>query len=160
MLLDMETDPRSSQQAYLHGRRVIVAGYGVVGRCVADRLEKDGAEVVVVELNLDTIEKQLDQDRLVVYGDIAEPDILRKAGIETAAALILAVPDDEAAWRACTQARRLSPGIFIAARTNHVSKGLMCTNAGADEVVIEEIVTAEAMEAAVVRRLIDNAPES
>jgi len=54
---------------------------------------------------------------------------------------------------ACRVARELNPDIFIAARTNFVSKGMLCTQAGADCVIIEEIVTAKAMQRAITERL-------
>jgi Trk K+ transport system NAD-binding subunit len=129
--------------------RAIVAGYGVVGRMVALELERGHLEVTIIEMNLDTIEKQLDLDKKIVYGDVLDPGTLRRAGIERADVLVLAVPNEEDAVNACKVARELNPNIYIAARTNFVSKGMLCTQAGADCVIVEEIVTAQAMQAAV-----------
>ncbi|WP_236254477.1 NAD-binding protein [Mucisphaera calidilacus] len=137
--------------------RAIVAGYGPVGRLVAERLEASGFEVVIVELNLDTIERQLDLDRRIVYGCATDPDTLRIAGIEAAQALALTIPDEKEVVRACRVARSLNPGIRITARTNFVSQGLQAKQAGADAVIIEEIVTAEAMRDAVLQAMHDEA---
>ncbi len=131
----------------------IVAGYGVVGRMVALELERSGLAVTIIELNLDTIEKQLGLDKKVVYGDVLDPNTLRQAGIEKADVFVLAVPNEEDAVKACGVARELNPDIFIAARTNFVSKGMLCTQAGADCVIVEEIVTAQAMQQAIIERL-------
>ncbi|MFW5682041.1 MAG: NAD-binding protein [Phycisphaeraceae bacterium] len=136
-------------------RLAIVAGYGPVGRMVARQLEQAGFELAIIELNLDTIEKQLDLDKRVVYGDVRDRDTLIKAGIERADALILAVPDEDVALMACRVAREIRPELFIAARTNFMSKGMLCQQAGADYVVVEEVVTAMAMRDAVMRRLVD-----
>jgi Trk K+ transport system NAD-binding subunit len=133
--------------------RAIVAGYGVVGRMVALELERSGLTVTIIELNLNTIEKQLGLDKKVVYGDVLDPDTLRKAGIDHADVFVLAVPDEEDAVNACRVARELNPDIFIAARTNFVSKGMLCTQAGADCVIVEEIVTAQAMQRAIIEKL-------
>lgn len=129
--------------------RAIVAGYGVVGRLVALELERMGHRVTIIELNLGTIEKQLGLDKNVIYGDVTEPQTLTRAGIDKARALVLAVPNEEHAVAACRIARELNPDIFIAARTNFVSKGMLCTQAGADCVIVEEVVTAKAMQQAV-----------
>jgi CPA2 family monovalent cation:H+ antiporter-2 len=129
--------------------RAIVAGYGVVGRMVALELERGKLEVTIIEMNLDTIERQLDLDKKIVYGDVLDPGTLQRAGIEQADVLVLAVPNEEDAVKACGVARELNPNIYIAARTNFVSKGMLCTQAGADCVIVEEIVTAQAMQAAV-----------
>jgi len=135
-------------------RLAIIAGYGPVGRMVARQLEAAGFDLVIVETNLETIEKQLDLERNMVYGDITEQSIQDKAGIEKADALILAIPDENMSLEACRLAREKRPDIFIAARTNFLSKGLLCQQAGADYVVVEEVVTAMAMRDAVVGKLI------
>jgi CPA2 family monovalent cation:H+ antiporter-2 len=107
----------------------------------------------VIELNLKTIEKQLDLDKKVVYGNVLDPDTLTRAGIDKADVLVLAVPNEADAVEACRVARQLNPEIFIAARTNFVSQGMLCTQAGADCVIVEEIVTAQAMQKAITERL-------
>jgi Trk K+ transport system NAD-binding subunit len=137
-------------------QRAIVVGFGVVGRMVAIELERQGLAVTIIEMNLSTIEKQLDLDKKIIYGDVRDPDTLTRAGISHADVLILAVPNEEDAVKACRTARGLNPDIFIAARTNFVSKGMLCTQAGADCVIVEEIVTAQAMQQAVTDRLNGN----
>lgn len=139
-------------------QRVIIAGYGPVGRAVAELLVDTGVHVTIIELNLVTIEKQLKLKRNVVYGDCADLRTLECAGIRDAAALILAIPDEDKALAACAVARQANPDIFIAARTNFLSKGMLATRAGADEVIVEELVTAEAMKQAVLKRLLNGVP--
>ncbi len=150
---------RSTRDLGPHGDgagRVVVAGYGPVGRAVVQGLEQAGFGVTIIELNLKTIESQLGLNKSVVYGSATDPAVLKRAGVAQARALILAIPDEHAALEACEQARRIAPDIFIAARTNYLSKGLLCTQAGADHVTIEEVVTAQAMQHAVVERLTGN----
>ncbi len=132
--------------------RAIVAGFGVVGRMVALELERSGLEVTIIELNLKTIEKQLGLDKKVVYGDVLDPETLRKAGIDQADVFVLAVPNEDDAIKACAVVRELNPDIFIAARTNFVSRGMLCTQAGADCVIVEEVVTAQAMQQAIISK--------
>lgn len=141
----------------LRDRHVIVAGYGPVGRLCAKQLESSGVNVTIVELNEETLARQLRLNKDVVYGCATDPEVLRTAGIEKAEALIITVPNEDDALEACKVARQLNPGLFIAARTNFFSKGLLCQAAGADQVIVEEVVTAEAMRRAVVERLADKA---
>ena len=145
-----DADPSSNDT---HPHRAIVAGYGVVGRMVALELERLGQHVTIIELNLKTIEKQLGLNKNVFYGDVTDPDTLTRAGIHKAQVLVLAVPNEEQALAACRVARELNPDIFIAARANFVSKGMLCTQAGADCVIIEEVVTAQAMQQAITDKL-------
>lgn len=136
-----------------HGR-VIVAGYGPVGRIVAEALEAAGVEITVVELNIRTIETQASLEKPVCFGDICDPETLKRAGIDTADAIIVAIPDEDAAIEACKVARLLHPDIFIAARANFVSRGHLARDAGADVVIVEEIVTGQAMAQAVMDKLL------
>ena len=73
---------------------------------------------------------------------------MREAG-----ALIVTIPDEEAAVRACATARRINPDLFIALRTNFAGRGLIARAAGADFVVVEEIAAAEAMQRQIMDRL-------
>ena len=137
-------------------RSVIVAGFGPVGRAVAQGLEQARLSVTIVELNAKTVETQSKLGKHIVQGDIADPEVLERAGIGGADALILTVPDEQASLKACTEARKVSPRIFIAVRSNHLSGAMTMKSAGADHVTIEEIITAESMQQAVLARLVEN----
>lgn len=126
-------------------RRVIIAGYGPVGRSLADRLVKRGVPVTIIELNPKTVEKQTTMGRSIIYGDVTNPEVLESAGIRTADALVITVPDELAVMRACQLAKSLTPDLFIATRTSYLSQAIRARALGADSVIVEEIVTAEAM---------------
>ncbi|MCC6660527.1 MAG: cation:proton antiporter [Phycisphaerales bacterium] len=125
--------------------RSIVAGFGPVGRAVADSLSRGGVDVTVVELNARTVQKQAGLGRSVVYGDASNVQVLESAGLGRADAVILTMPDEEAMLRACRVIRSIRPDIFIAARANALSRALQAMQLGADHAVVEEMVTAEAM---------------
>lgn len=137
----------------LRHRHAIVAGYGPVGRLVAEQLESAGLRVTIIDLNTTTHERQQKLDKAIVLGDIRDPEVLKAADIAHADALILTVPDEEIVCEACAVARQLHPDTFIAARTNFVSRGLRARQLGADALVIEELVTAEAMRDVVMNAL-------
>jgi CPA2 family monovalent cation:H+ antiporter-2 len=135
------------------GRRVIIAGYGPVGRHLADRFRELGMLVRIVDLNPRTVDRQSALGRDVVFGDVTNRDVLISAGIEQADALILTIPDEDAMVRACAVARALNPRAFIAARATYLSRALEARRAGADEVTVEEVATAEVMARQVVDAL-------
>ena len=133
-------------------QKVIVAGYGPVGRTVVAELENQGMAVTIIDLNPATIKTQSDLGKKILHGDITDPAVLTAAGIHEADAIILTVPDEQAVIDACAQARQLAPEIFISARTNHVSKAMQASQAGADQVTVQEVVTARAMQEGVIKR--------
>lgn len=127
-------------------KRAIIAGFGLVGRAVADELKRLNISTTIVEMNPATVQKQSELGRHIVFGDVASPEVLETAGIEGADALILTIPDTETVMRACKLARELHPGLFILVRLNYVSQGIAAASIGASGVVVEEMATAEAME--------------
>jgi len=145
-----DTAPATPPPAHKH---VIVAGYGIVGRAVADRLSISNASVTIVEMNVRTVQKQRELGRTILFGDISDPEVLENAGIHHADALVLTIPDEDAVFRACRVARSLNPTVFIIARTNFLSRALVAIGLGANETVVEEMATAEAMDRLVQRVL-------
>jgi CPA2 family monovalent cation:H+ antiporter-2 len=132
---------------------VILAGFGVVGRAIADRLELAGVKFVLVDLNQHTIAMQRKLGRDAIYGDISNPQVLESAHIEQAGAVVLTIPDDEATLRACRVIRTQAPHVFIAARTSFLSKAMAASQLGADLVTVEEVATAETMARQVMEKI-------
>ncbi len=133
---------------------VIIAGFGPVGRAIADRLEGTGIEMVMVELNPVTVQKQTRLGRNIIFGDVSNPEILEAANVRQASALVVTIPDPDAAVRTCAVARSMQPDLFIAVRTNIVSQAMLARAAGADHVTVEELATAESMQQAVIARIL------
>ncbi|UCG17080.1 MAG: cation:proton antiporter [Phycisphaerales bacterium] len=144
---------RESETAPKHSNHVVVAGYGPIGRRIAEKLDEAGIPFTIVELNPATVREQTHHGRPIIFGDIGNIQVLESAGIGHADALILTIPDEEAALRACAAARRRVPGLFIATRTRVVSKQAGLMETGADHVTVDEMAAAEAMLHAVVARI-------
>lgn len=134
--------------------RAIIAGYGLVGRAVADELGKLGVTSTIVELNPATVRKQTELGRSVVFGDVSNREVLESAGIHKADVLILTIPDEDSVFRAVRMAKEIKPDVYVVVRAGYVSQGIMAAGLGADGVVVEEMATAKEMERAV-RILID-----
>jgi len=131
----------------------IVVGFGPVGRLVTEQLEADGYAVTLIERNTTAVNIQLALSRSVVAGHAEEDNILIEAGIHSANTIVITIPDEQAALNICRAARALNASIFIAARANHMSHGLLCQQAGADHVTIEELAAAKDMSAAIHDRI-------
>jgi CPA2 family monovalent cation:H+ antiporter-2 len=117
---------------------VIIVGFGLAGRCVADLLDRTGLTYTIVERNPATVTTQQALGRSVVEGDATDPVVLSRAGLNNAMVLALTIPDEEAVLRATSLARRLKPDIYIIARTNYASQGMKAAQLGADEVIKAE----------------------
>ena len=134
-------------ETFVRGKKhAIIAGYGLVGRAVADELKKMGITSTIVEMNPSTVKRQAGLGRPIVFGDISSAEILEIAGLDDADALVLTIPDQESVLRACRQARQINPDIPIIVRCNFVSQGVIAAGLGASGVVVEEMATAKEME--------------
>jgi CPA2 family monovalent cation:H+ antiporter-2 len=117
---------------------VIIAGFGLAGRWVADIFDRHGIAYTIVEKNPQTVRRQQLLGKTVVQGDISDPSIMLAAGVKKADILALTFPDEQAVLRATRIAREMHPEIYIVARTNYTSSGLEAAQLGADAVVKAE----------------------
>lgn len=117
---------------------VIIVGFGLAGRCVADLLDSAGLSYTIIEKNPVTVETQRALGRRVLAGSTSDAQTLTEAGLNTASILALTIPDEDAVLEAISLARRLRPEIYIIARTTYSSKGMQASQLGADDVVKAE----------------------
>ncbi len=126
-------------------KRVIVAGYGIIGRTCVERLESKGVQCVVIELNQGTVRRLKREGRSAVFGDISNPEVLESAGIEHARVIVLAMPDSDSTMRAIRAIRALDPKIHIVVRVSMQPRAAIAEALGADLVVVEETVAADVL---------------
>lgn len=75
--------------------RTVVAGFGEVGRRVAERLREAGEDILIVESDGGLAVTGREAGYEVLLGDIADPKVLQKADVDDARALILATGNDD-----------------------------------------------------------------
>ena len=132
--------------------RVVVVGYGPIGRTLGRILRDNGIEPVIVDSNLTTVQKLLEEKRPAVYGDASDRQILHHAGIEKAEGLLITasgVPA-EAVVKA---ARELNPKIRIVARATYLREIAALEKAGANAVFSSEGEIALSMTEFLMRQL-------
>ncbi len=135
VVMPVQGDPRAGEKNF---GNVLIAGFGLAGRCVADLLDQSGIRYVIVERNPATVETQAALGRRIFEGDISDEATLTAAVVQDAAVLALTIPDEAAVLRAIEQARRLNPKLYIIARTTYASRGMQAAQLGADDVVKSE----------------------
>ncbi|HEX2852517.1 MAG TPA: cation:proton antiporter [Opitutaceae bacterium] len=126
-------------------RRVIIVGYGPVGRTVQRRVVEYGLESVVIDLNVDTVLALQAEGRHALYGDATRAEILREAGVEKAEYLVISLPVAGASLTVLTAARALNPRIKTLVRARYQADGGTLEQAGADAVCYDEAESATAL---------------
>ncbi|MES2705071.1 MAG: cation:proton antiporter [Verrucomicrobiota bacterium] len=126
----MKTDGAPDTDAEHHA---VIIGYGPVGQTMVRLLRDNGIVPVVVEMNLDTVQRLKAEGITAFYGDAAHPETLKQAGIANARALILSSSGMEGK-DLIREVRELNPRIQILARTAYLREAHDLTAAGADSV--------------------------
>ena len=98
---------------------VVICGYGRVGKYVGRALEMAGIPLVVVDYNHTIVTKVKEKGITVVYGDPADRDVLDKAQVDYAKAIVIAIPDLHSQELIIGHALTLNKNIQIICRTHH-----------------------------------------
>jgi CPA2 family monovalent cation:H+ antiporter-2 len=123
----------------------IVVGYGPVGQTVTRLLSEFGINPMIVETNVDAVLEIQQRGQQALFGDATRPEILRSAGIESAAYLIVTVPHAEISLRIIQAAREVAPVIRVLTRANYISQSEAFTSAGAAIIRYDEAESAAAL---------------
>jgi len=114
----------------------IVCGIGATGYYIAEELHKVGVQFVAIESSEQRLERLREiQDVLYIKGDGTDEHILKKAGIDRASGIILALPSDQENLFATITARQLNNKIKIVAKSVDRATEKKLIRAGADDVV-------------------------
>ena len=119
-------------------RPVLIVGYGLNGRVLAQLLKRMEIPYRILELNAETVRRAAREGEPIVYGDSTSREVLQKLGIRSARATVVAISDAAATQRTVQLARALSPSLPILVRTKYVLEIDELYRLGADEVVPEE----------------------
>ncbi|MEM0149624.1 MAG: NAD(P)-binding protein [Candidatus Micrarchaeaceae archaeon] len=120
------------------GGHVIVCGFGILGQKVVDVLAEHSIKFVIIEIDPKVVGVIKEYGYEVVEGDATRSRTLRKANIETAKAIAIAMDDDAENLFTVLTARDLNKDIFIAARANDEFVRNKLVEAGADYVVMPQ----------------------
>jgi CPA2 family monovalent cation:H+ antiporter-2 len=118
---------------------VIICGYGLNGRRLARLMKENGVPYVVIEMDARRVRASRAEGESIYYGDIGNSEILKAAGARQARAVVFAVSDPTILARAISHARMLNPDIHIIARIKRIQDARDLREAGATDVIAEEL---------------------
>jgi monovalent cation:H+ antiporter-2, CPA2 family len=123
----------------------IVVGYGPVGQTVTRLLTEFGINPMIIETNVDAVLELQQRGQQAVFGDATRPDILRAAGVTSAAYLVVTVPHAEISLRIIQAAREVAPMIRVLARAEYINQHEAFAQAGAAITRYDEAEAAAAL---------------
>lgn len=132
--------------------RVIVVGYGPCGEIISRILQEYEIEVIVLEMNIDTVTRLNAQGMHAMHGDARLRTIQQLAGVEKARAIIVTAVGAPAREIAAT-ARTLNPKIEVMAHTTYLRHARHMRNDGAQTVIAAEEEVALSLSSILLRSL-------
>ena len=118
---------------------VIICGFGRNGQRASEEFLAHNSPFIIIELNKDVLGKHKNDDRiLILEGDSREDEILLKAKIKSAKALISTLPDDADNLLTVLTARELNKDLLIVSRASRDNTYHKLKLAGADNVIMPD----------------------
>lgn len=119
---------------------IIICGYGRNGRQAAQMLKTHSRKFVVVENKKEVFEMLMNERHLdlVLHGDATQDEVLVKAGIQNAAALITTLPVDADNLFIVLTARTMNPKLTIISRASDDNSDKKLKTAGANNVIMPD----------------------
>jgi voltage-gated potassium channel len=115
----------------------IVCGIGLVGSNVAHELISTGRTCVVIDADMETIQRYLDihPGQLYLLGDATDNDFLLAAGVMRARGVFAVAHDDSQNLVISLSAKQLNANLRVVARCHDMKNVEKTRRAGADEIV-------------------------
>jgi len=124
---------------------VILIGCGPFGQVVLHAIHLQHGKCIVLDLNSQTVRHLQRAGYEAIYGEAGNLKILESLQVETALALVVTIPDLQAAQSMIHEARSQRPDLLILARARYSSEIEPLQTAGADQVIYEEMEGATQM---------------
>jgi CPA2 family monovalent cation:H+ antiporter-2 len=116
---------------------VVLCGFGRVGQNIGRVLESQSFEYIAIDLDPGRIRAARQAGDPVMYGDSSDEEMLSKAGLDHASAVVISFSDPHTSIRILHSIRRLRPQVPVLVRTQDDSRLKELQDAGATDVVPE-----------------------
>jgi CPA2 family monovalent cation:H+ antiporter-2 len=119
--------------------RVVIAGFGRVGRLVGDMLEEHKLSYIALDTSPDVVAAARRAGKPVYFGDASNPLMLERCGLPTMRALVVTMDDPERVEEVIAVARRARADLLIVARARDAQHAARLYKLGASDVAPETI---------------------
>jgi CPA2 family monovalent cation:H+ antiporter-2 len=119
--------------------RVLVIGFGRVGRLVAQMLAAHKRPYLAIDADADTIRAARERGYNAIFGDIVRPGMLELLHVEQASAIVLTMDDPVQIVRLTRKLRDQFPDLAIIARARDPNHAAQLYRAGATDAVPETV---------------------
>ena len=131
--------PPAADPAEAEAPKVLVVGYGRVGKLVGDMLHRHDIAWVAAERDPKLVEAARHAGEAIYFGDASRQEFLRRCGLETAPALVVTMDSPEGVEAIVATARAMRPDLTIVARARDARQAQRLYELGATDAVPETV---------------------
>ena len=119
--------------------KVVIVGFGRVGRIVADMLARHGRDYVAIDADTDAVRIGRSHGLPVLFGDVARGTLVERLKVGMPSAVVLTMDDPVLVNRLTKRLRAAFPDIPIIARARDTAQAATLYKAGASQAVPEAV---------------------
>jgi len=119
--------------------RVLVIGFGRVGRLVAQMLDAHKKPYLAIDADADTVRAARERGYHAVFGDMVRPGMIERLDVASASAIVLTMDDPVQVVRMTRALRAQFPALAIIARARDPNHAAQLYRAGATDAVPETV---------------------
>jgi CPA2 family monovalent cation:H+ antiporter-2 len=119
--------------------RVLVVGYGRVGRLIGEMLARHKIPYVSIDSNPTLVARERNAGQRIYFGDASRPEFLRRCGIARASALVVTMDAPKAIEQVVAAGRAERPDLTIVARARDAHHAAKLYRLGVTDAVPETI---------------------
>ena len=117
---------------------VVIAGYGRVGQNIAQGMEDADIPYIVIDVDPGRVSEAKSSGRSRIYGDATNLNVLSKADLTRAKALVITYPDPMAVVTTVKNALSINPRLKVLARVHRTREADKLREMGVTELVSPE----------------------
>ena len=122
---------------------VVLVGAGRLGGDILKSLKKEGKEVLVVDFDPSVVRKLIDDQVDVVFGDIADKEIIEKANIKEASLLLTTMHDSHGTKELLDIIKEENIKVPIVTTASDVNEALVFYKKGVSYVIVPRLLSSQ-----------------
>ena len=119
--------------------RVVIIGFGRVGRLVAEMLQTHGKSYIAVDSDIDNVATARAEGHPILFGDVSRSELVDRLDLGRASALVLTMDDPVLTVRLTRRVRGWVPNLTILARARDATHAAELYAAGVSDAVPETL---------------------
>ena len=138
-LAAMPRDVREASKETPPPAKIVVAGFGRVGRRIGQILTMAGKPFVAIDYNSSRVLQERANGHRIYYGDVRRPEVLRSVGVANADLVIITLDDFEATEEVVAAMNQVHPKVTTLVRGHNAEQCRRLRKLGASLVVSENL---------------------